>query len=104
MKDKKEDMLKLLKELSDDFHNRGIEKMALFGSFAKDSQTLYSDIDIAIKKSDDFLDRYSAYDYFDLVNEIKDRVSKKLHKRVDIFDLDSVSDLKSSIEQDLIYV
>ncbi len=104
MKTTKADILAFLKELKTELESKGIEKIALFGSYAKKNQNIYSDIDIAIQKKRDFLDNYSAYDYFDLVRDIKSKVSEKLHKRVDIFDLDSSSSLKKEIENELIYV
>jgi len=104
MKTTKADILVLLKELKVELESKGIEKVALFGSYADQNQNIYSDIDIAIQKKRDFLDNYSAYDYFDLVENIKSKISKKLHKRVDVFDLDSASSFKKQIEKELIYV
>ena len=51
MKITKEMILQYLKEIKPELENHGIEQLALFGSFAKEEQTVYSDIDIAIKKS-----------------------------------------------------
>lgn len=53
-----EKVLAYLKELKSELEVEveGIEKIALFGSFATHSQNVYSDIDIAIKKKKNFLD------------------------------------------------
>ena len=80
----------------------GFNKIGLFGSYAKETQTSYSDIDIAIaKKSASF---ESAYDYFDKRQELQELLRRKLHRKIDIFDLDSKSDIKHYIEKEIIYV
>jgi len=104
MKMTQEKILRYLKELKPELESEGIEKLALFGSFATNSQNVYSDIDIAIKKKSDFLDEYSAYDYFNLMSKIKSKIMYKLHLSSDVFDLDSQSSFKKQIEKELIYV
>ena len=104
MKTTKETILKYLKELKPELESFGIEKIALFGSFATGKQNVYSDIDIAIKKKQDFLKNYSAYEYFNIVSMIKDKIRKSLHRNSDIFDLDSDSQFTEKIEKEMIYV
>lgn len=99
-----EKILAYLKELKPELEAEGIEELALFGSFATHSQNVYSDVDIAIKKKDDFLDLHSAYDYFNLLSKIKSKIMRKLHLPSDVFDLDSQSSFKKQIEKELIYV
>jgi len=104
MKATRENILHYLGELKQELKPHGIEEMALFGSYAKEEQTVYSDIDIAIRKKKNFLDDYSAYEYFEMLSSIKEKVRQKLHKSIDIFDMDSQSSFKKSIENELIYV
>ena len=84
--------------------SKGIDSIALFGSFAKEEQTPYSDIDIAICKSSDFMTHNGAYDYFELIDEIKVLLRRKFHRNIDIFDLDSESAFKEVIEREMIRV
>jgi len=100
----KSDILLFLKILKKDLAKKGIKKIALFGSFSKDSQNIYSDIDIAIKKEKNFLQKYSPYYYFEIVSKIKASVRKEFGKNVDVLDLDSKSPFLKSIEKDIIYV
>lgn len=100
----KETILSCLKELKDDFEKRGIVSLGLFGSYASASDNVYSDIDIAIKKEDDFLKDRSPYSYFETLNALKSEVAKRLHRNVDIFDLDSNSAFMEDIKKDIIYV
>ena len=85
MRATKESILCYLKELKAEFSQEGITTFALFGSFAKDTQGVYSDIDVAIAK-------------------IKDKIRKKFHRNSDVFDLDSQSPFKETIQKELIYV
>ena len=104
MKITQEIILTYLKELKPELEAYGIEKVALFGSFAHKNQNAYSDIDITIKKKKNFLEEYSAYDYFNIVSKIKSKILKNLHRQTDVFDLDSQSSFKEQIQKELIYV
>ena len=104
MKMTQEKILSFLKELKSELSEEGIEKVALFGSFSTHTQTVYSDIDIAIKKKNTFLEEYTAYDYLNIISKIKYKTRKALHLPSDVFDLDSKSTFKKKIESELIYV
>ena len=104
MKTTKESILHYLKELKPELEEYGIEKIALFGSFATDQQNVYSDIDIAIRKKTDFLKDHTAYDYFNIISKIKQNILLKLHRNSDVFDLDSDSTFSESIKKEMIYV
>ena len=100
----KENILHYLQSIKPELEKYGIEKVALFGSFANNQQTVYSDIDIAIQKRSDFFQKHTAYDYFEFVSELKSKVMSVLHRKSDIFDLDSDSEFKESIKKEMIYV
>ncbi len=51
MKQTKAQILQVLRELKPLLLSKSIASVALFGSFAKDEATPYSDVDIAIQKS-----------------------------------------------------
>ena len=100
MSNKNEILLKL-KELKPTYEQEGIEILGLFGSYAKDTQTKFSDIDVAYR-----LD----YDKFSL--KYKDGFSKLLrieHIKEELQNIfktpiDFISDTNKSIVKDLIYV
>ena len=104
MKANKENIINYLKQVKLEFENNGISGFALFGSFATNKNTVYSDIDIAISKEKDFLLKYNSYMYFDTINKIKSKLKKQFHRNIDIFDLDSNSQFKNSIKKEIIYV
>ncbi len=82
----------------------GIEQVGLFGSYAKNSATLTSDIDIAIKLDKNYLDKNDVWNYFNEINKIKEMVYDKFQIKSDVFDLDSSSSLKNKIEKEVLYV
>jgi len=104
MRATKENILNYLHEIKNELQSDGISTLALFGSFAREDNGVYSDIDIAISKENDYLKNRCAYTYFDEVNKIKTMIQKKFHRNSDIFDLDSDSAMKKTIIKDLIYV
>jgi len=104
MKPSKLLIVNYLKEIKAELIADGISKIALFGSFARGEDTVYSDIDIAIKKESNYIKKRGAYEYFEEVSKIKALIRNKFHRNSDIFDLDSNSSMKLSITKDLIYV
>jgi len=104
MRATRDNIITCLKEIKSELSLNGISSLALFGSFANGTQSVYSDIDIAISKESDFLKNNSSYDYFNILSMIRSKLRKKFHRNIDIFDLDSNSPFKSTIEKELIYV
>ncbi|WP_456449769.1 nucleotidyltransferase family protein [Hydrogenimonas sp.] len=104
MKPTRNEILEVLKEIKVSLAARGIEKIGLFGSYATGRQNAYSDIDIAFGKRADYRKHFSGYDYFDMLRFLRDTLQKRLHRPVDLFDLDSQSPLRSRIQRELIDV
>jgi len=100
----KEPILLYLKQLKSELLQRGIEKIGLFGSFAQDSADTFSDIDIAIKIEKDYLNKHDVWEYFNLIQMIKEKLYLKFSRQVDVFDLDSESNIKDYISKKILYV
>ena len=101
--DKKE-ILKYLETLKSKLQKDGIVSIGLFGSFAKESPDKDSDIDILIETSDAFINKYRGWDAFIYIDEnIREKISNKFHKKVDIFDKNSNSSIKEQILKDVCY-
>ncbi len=104
MKATKQSILSYLEEMKAHFAEEGIEDIALFGSFARLQNGVYSDVDIAIKKRSDYFDKFQACDYFATIETMKSLLRKKFHRNVDILDLDSTSPFIETIKKEMIYV
>jgi predicted nucleotidyltransferase len=98
---KKEDILNKLKELKPIYQNEGLEILGIFGSYAKDENTKYSDIDIAYKLDyEKFSKKYiGGFSKLLRINEIKEELQNILKNDVDV-----VPDSNKKIMKDLIYV
>ena len=74
----------------------GLTEIGLFGSYAKDSATQDSDIDIVVQMEDK--------NYFKLI-EFENYLKKSFDKKVDVGFLSSMkSYIKETISEDIIYV
>jgi predicted nucleotidyltransferase len=104
MKATRDNIILFLRNIQSDFSKNGVTPVGLFGSFARGEESIYSDIDIAVRKNKDFAFRGSAYDYFNEINRLKHLVFQTFHRNTDVFDLDSTSSFKDSILKDLIHV
>lgn len=92
----KQDVLDYLKEHYQEFHNKyKVEKIGLFGSYARDEATKESDIDIFVQMHPKLLDMIA----------IKQLIEEDLHQKVDIVRLREKMNpyLKKRILQDGIY-
>ncbi len=104
MRATQENILLFLHDIKAEFSKEGITTLALFGSFARNEQNVYSDIDIAIAKAPDYHKAHGAYGYFDHVERLKTLIHQQFHRNSDIFDLDSNSPFKENITKELLYV
>ncbi len=97
----KNEILNKLKELKPIYQNEGLEILGVFGSYAKETNTKYSDIDIAYKLDyDKFSKKYiGGFSKILRIDEIKDELKAIFKTEVDF-----VSDSNKKIMKDLIYV
>lgn len=103
----KQTILNTIKEIASSENRDGFEIVGLFGSFAKDTATEFSDVDIAYQIdhkqfSKKYMDGFSKLLKLD---EIKKKLQSKLHKKVDFISLNSTNtSLNQNILKDIIYV
>ena len=93
----KNNILNYLKEHYSEFQDKyHVEKIGLFGSFAKDKATQESDIDIFVKMQPSLFNMIA----------IKDQIEQDLHHKVDIIrEHNNIKPLfLKMIKKDLIYV
>ncbi|WP_428026973.1 nucleotidyltransferase family protein [Arcobacter sp.] len=98
---KKEEILSKLKELKPIYQEEGLEIVGVFGSYAKETNTKYSDIDIAYKLDyEKFSQKYTGgFSKLLRIDSIKDEL-KSIFKQ----EIDFVPDSNKKIMKDLIYV
>lgn len=98
---KKKEILNKLKELKPIYQQEGLEIVGLFGSYAKDDETEYSDIDIAYKLNyEEFSKKYvGGFSKLLRIDSIKDELKTIFKKEIDF-----VPDSNKKILKDIIYV
>lgn len=100
----KEQILDYLSNIKNELRKSGIVKIGLFGSFAQDKATPFSDIDIAIQIQKGYLEKHDVWEYFNLINALKQKLLKEFSRKIDIYDLDNTSNIKNRISNEVIYV
>jgi len=90
----KESILSYLKEIKPKLKENGIEKIGLFGSFAKDKNDLLSDIDIMIKTSQKFVKNFKGVSAFLYLEDLRDELQNRFQRDVDICDESGLKDAK----------
>lgn len=105
MQNHKNEILNFLKTLKPKLYAEGIVSLGVFGSVAKETNTLHSDIDIVYETSDIFMDKHKGWNAFTYLNtHLRDKIAKKFNTHVDMFDLNSSSSLKDKIREEALYV
>lgn len=100
----KVEILSELKKLKPLYERDGVIIEGIFGSYAKNAADSASDIDIAVRLREDFLQTHDAWAYFELLNAIKRDISKKFGVKCDVFDTGSTSPLVTNIKSEIAYV
>ena len=97
----KTDILVQLKNLKPKYEQEGLILLGLFGSYAKDTQNQFSDIDVAYKLNyDKFSQKYKdGFAKLLRIDDIKAELQNIFRKEIDL-----VPDNNQSIMKGLIYV
>ena len=101
MSNDKNSILTTLKELKPTYEQEGLILLGLFGSYARDTQTKFSDIDVAYKLDyDKFSLKYKGgFAKLLRINEVKKELQAIFHTPIDL-----VPDTNKSILKELINV
>jgi uncharacterized protein len=79
--------------------------IGVFGSYAKNTQTKDSDIDLLYDIESTFIQKYSGFEAFSKLSEIKEYLQKALNTKVDIVSIDNNSKtFKKHALKDIIYI
>jgi predicted nucleotidyltransferase len=102
----KEYILQKLKELKPKYQNEGMEILGLIGSYAQNSATEQSDIDIIYKlDAEKFYSLHDGFKSFSRLKEIKEEFEKYFEKKVDICTINQNNEIfKKYALKDAIYV
>ena len=90
----KEPILLYLKELKPKLAKEGITEIGLFGSFAKEEATIYSDIDVFVKTTDEFCNKHIGLKAFIFLDDLRQDIAKHFNKEVDLCDMTGIKEEK----------
>ena len=86
----KDEILDYLKEIKPKLQEDGIIKLGLFGSFAKGTADIASDVDITIETTSEFV-KNSSWGGVIYLDELRERFVRKFKRQVDLCDTASMS-------------
>lgn len=87
----KDEILDYLKEIKPKLQKDGIAKLGLFGSFAKGTADIASDVDITIETSKDFVNKFKGFNGFIYLDDLRTDFMSKFKRQVDLCDTASMS-------------
>lgn len=88
-----------LKSIKSKYQQDGFNIIALFGSYATNSQNNSSDIDLLYEVDNSFLEKYKGFKSVSKVLQIQEELSSLFHTKVD---LTSPSGLNQRIKEEII--
>lgn len=102
----KEEILAYLSSLRPQLEKEGIEKLGLFGSYARENAVWGSDIDIVMHTTPYFLKVHPGWEALRVIEELRSTISHRFEgRRVDICDLSGLDETKKTkLLKEAIYV
>lgn len=85
----KENILEVLYQYNNSHKNNGFKFVSLFGSYARGTQDMFSDIDLTYKIDHDLFYRDDAFAKLAKIEEIKHSLESTFHKKVDLIPIDA---------------
>lgn len=80
----KEEILKNIELLNKKYQDRGFRIFSLFGSYARGTQDIFSDIDLTYSIDHNKFFKDDAFAKLAKIEEIKNELEKKFHTKVDL--------------------
>ena len=100
----KDEILAYLKELKAELEKDGIVELGLFGSYANGCADEFSDIDIVFSANDEFHKKFSGFNYFTFLAEIRKKIKRRFRKKIDLIDAKYIKKDKTIFFKGAIYV
>jgi len=95
----KEKILQDLHHYNNTHKKDGFMLFSLFGSYARDAQDLFSDIDITYRINHNIFYKNNAFAKLSKIDEIKDELQKIFHKKIDLIPANTNNTLLQKVLQ-----
>ena len=86
MKLDKNEILNYLREIKPQLQEVGIDRIGIFGSVAKETADMMSDIDIVIHTTPAFVARFKGAEGFIYLDGLRKKLEKRFGRKVDLCD------------------
>ncbi len=101
----KETIIKDIRKLNHKYEEQGFKIVSLFGSYARDSYDIYSDIDLTYKINHDKFFKDDAFAKLEKIEEIKEELEHLFHKKVDLIPANTTNYLlQDTLQKEQAYV
>ncbi len=94
----KDIVLKILRDHEPELRRMGVVKLSLFGSVARGEAGPESDVDVAIMLDPERTPE--GFYYFGLLEQLREKMEKFLHRPVDVIDEQDVKRIKVELDRD----
>ncbi len=82
----KDEVVAYLKLLKPELEEKGIDRIGLFGSVANGKADMLSDIDVMVRTTPKFAQRFKGVEGFLYLENLKETISRHFGRKVDICD------------------
>ncbi len=86
---KRDEILDYLRELKASLPGNPLLEIGLFGSQARERAEITSDIDLFVRFDPNYLNAHDVWDYFKIMDKIKECTTQRFGHHVDIVDRES---------------
>ena len=80
----KKTIINTLQLLNKEYREKGFEFVGLFGSYARGTEDLFSDIDLTYRINHELFYKDNAFAKLEELQKIKKELEKRFHKKVDL--------------------
>jgi len=99
------DIIKNLYKLNNKYKKDGFRFVSLFGSYARGTEDMFSDIDITYKINHDLFFKDDAFAKLDKINDIKKELESIFHRKVDLIPANTKNEIiQTTLEKEQIAI
>ncbi len=101
----KETIIRDIRHFNERYKEIGFEFVSLFGSYARDSYDVFSDVDLTYKIDHNIFYKDDAFAKLAKIDEIKEELEHMFHKKVDLIPANTKNYLlQDSLEKEQIFI
>ncbi len=101
----KQQLIDELKVFNQRYEQNGFKIMSLFGSYARNTQSLFSDIDLTYKVDSKLFYKENAFLALSKLEEIKRELEMQFHKKIDLIPVNTKNYLiQQQLQKEQIFI